>query len=106
MALKSKTNDQDAGTSSVKTMETMLELNKDTFYPFLKGEEAGDKLVIIDFYTDWCGPCKLIYPDLLILQKQLQPKGVLFAKFNCNKENLDLGTFQVFFQFNITNILF
>jgi len=30
---------------------------------------AGDKPIIVDFYAEWCRPCKMIAPHLVELQK-------------------------------------
>lgn len=65
----------------------LLELNQDTFYEYLKAQ--GDTLVVVDFYTDWCGPCKLIYPELVKLSQDRT--DVRFVKVNCNKANKELG---------------
>ena len=45
----------------------------------------GDKPCIIDFYADWCGPCKKVAPilrDLAILYK----KDIVVYKINVDRE--------------------
>lgn len=37
----------------------MLELTEATF-----AEETNNGLVLVDFYTPWCGPCRLVTPVL------------------------------------------
>lgn len=39
--------------------------------------EAGEKLVVIDFFANWCGPCKIISSKLEELSNQYADKAVV-----------------------------
>ena len=43
------------------------------------------KLILMDFYADWCGPCKMQSPIFEALAKELDGK-VEFRKVNVDKE--------------------
>jgi len=45
----------------------------------------GDKAAIIDFYADWCGPCKSIAPVLEELSEQYKD-DILVYKIDTDKE--------------------
>eukprot|EP00199_Chlamydomonas_sp_CCMP681_P003083 CAMPEP_0119106562 /NCGR_PEP_ID=MMETSP1180-20130426/4870_1 /TAXON_ID=3052 ORGANISM="Chlamydomonas cf sp, Strain CCMP681" /NCGR_SAMPLE_ID=MMETSP1180 /ASSEMBLY_ACC=CAM_ASM_000741 /LENGTH=184 /DNA_ID=CAMNT_0007091925 /DNA_START=44 /DNA_END=598 /DNA_ORIENTATION=+ len=42
---------------------------------------AGGQLVVVDFYTEWCGPCKLMNKEFEKLSRAF-PGTVQFAKLN------------------------
>ena len=45
--------------------------------------ENADKLVVIDFYAAWCGPCKIIGPKLLVMAEEFPE--VAFAKIDVDE---------------------
>lgn len=70
-------------------------VNKDDFE--LQLSNAGDKLIVIDFCANWCGPCKIIAPKLEELATQYADRAVVL------KVNVDENE-EITVEYNITSM--
>ncbi|WP_294083001.1 thioredoxin family protein [Proteiniphilum sp. UBA5384] len=83
-----------------KKAAKLVELTKATFLEKVFDYESnpevwsykGDKPAIVDFYADWCGPCRIVSPVLKDLAVEYGDEIYIY-KINIDKEKELAGVF-------------
>jgi thioredoxin 1 len=71
-----------------------LEINDSNFEQLVKN---SDKPVLVDFWAEWCGPCRMVGPIVEELSKEYEGKAVI------GKVNVDHNP-NISMEFGIRNI--
>jgi len=69
--------------------ETFVYLEEETFQ-----QGIGSGLTLVDFYADWCGPCRMLTPILEEVGKEIEGKATI-AKIDIDKAQSIASSFQV-----------
>lgn len=63
----------------------VIQLKDDT----LKNTIAKENVLLLDFYADWCGDCRMMYPVIEEISEEVAGKATV-AKYNI-EDNIDLA---------------
>lgn len=76
--------------ASIDSDRDLIQVGLDEYWDVVKDLSSNGTILVMDFYTQWCGPCKLIKPTLCDWSEEWAGK-VNFRKFECSKENAPVG---------------
>ena len=63
------------------------------------------KVVLVDFWATWCGPCQAEIPELVKLQADLGPKGFVILGVSMDEDTAEVAGFVKAKKFNYPVIL-
>ncbi len=69
---------------------SVLKITKENF----DAVKNGDKPVLLDFYADWCGPCRMVSPIVDAIAEERD--DIVVGKINVDNDTELAGAFEVF----------
>lgn len=82
------------------TSDAILEVTDGNFVSEI---EQGDGLQMVDFWAEWCGPCRMVAPIVEELADEYQGKGLRVGKLDVDSNPSTTARFRVT---SIPSILF
>jgi thiol-disulfide isomerase/thioredoxin len=61
------------------------------------------KVVVVDFWATWCGPCRVEIPGYIELQKKYRKAGLVIIGISCDQGKNAAGTVKTFVKKNGVN---
>jgi len=77
--------------SEMATIKLTTQEFKDKIFDFTKEQEwnyKGDLPAIIDFYADWCGPCKMMAPIMEELSTEYENQLIVYKVDTSNEKEI------------------
>lgn len=69
--------------------DVIKHLTEDTF-----DKDVGNGVTLVDFYADWCGPCRMMTPILEKVASEVKGKAIV-AKLDIEKAQKTASHFQI-----------